>query len=98
MSRIFFVQICFLFLYSRVETSDEVKNDKTETVDCSTLRLGQYICPHPQKDQIDPDTQQFRGCMKGKEIPSEGEADGEIYMIPLYKLEFYIIYLKEIVI
>ncbi|CAB3224236.1 unnamed protein product [Arctia plantaginis] len=75
MSRIFFLQICFLFLYSRVETSDEVKNNRTETVDCSTLRLGQYICPHPQKDQIDPDTQQFIGCMKGKEIPSEGEAD-----------------------
>ncbi|KAI8436018.1 hypothetical protein MSG28_004148, partial [Choristoneura fumiferana] len=48
---------------------------KVELVDCSTLRLGQYICPDPSINQIDPDTQQFRGCVQGKEIPSEGEAE-----------------------
>lgn len=76
MLRIYLVQICFLFLYSRVGASDEVKVDNTVTVDCSTLRLGQYICPHPNEDQIDPDTQQFKGCVKGKDIPSDGEAEG----------------------
>ena len=76
MLRIYFVQICFLILCSRVGASDEVKGDKGVTVDCSTLRLGQYICPDPNEDQIDPDTQQFKGCVKGKDIPSEGEADG----------------------
>lgn len=73
---IYLVQICFLFLYSRVGASDDAKGEKVVTVDCSTLRLGQYICPDPNEDQIDPDTQQFKGCVKGKDIPSEGEADG----------------------
>lgn len=76
MSRIFFVHICLLLMCSRVWASDDGKGDKVATVDCSTLRLGQYICPDPTIDQIDPDTQQFKGCVKGKEIPSEGEADG----------------------
>ncbi|KOB76835.1 TM2 domain-containing protein, partial [Operophtera brumata] len=55
--------------------SDDVKSVKVEPVDCSTLRLGQYICPDPAEDQIDPDTQQFKKCVMGKEIPSEGEAE-----------------------
>ncbi|KAF6215824.1 hypothetical protein GE061_000159 [Apolygus lucorum] len=32
--------------------------------DCSTLRLGQFICPDPEYDLIDPATQQPRGCTK----------------------------------
>nr|XP_021191356.2 TM2 domain-containing protein CG10795 [Helicoverpa armigera] len=76
MLRIYVVQFCLLFLYARARAAtDEAKADKSVTVDCSTLRLGQYICPDPNVDQIDPDTQQFKGCVKGKEIPSEGEAD-----------------------
>lgn len=68
-----------LFLSSAlvVTASDDAKSDKVVTVDCSTLRLGQYICPDPIMDQINPDTQQFQGCVKGKEIPSEGEAEGK---------------------
>lgn len=58
--------------------SDESKTNKSVVVDCSTLRLGQYICPDPSINPIDPVTQQFKGCIKGKEIPSEGEADGKI--------------------
>lgn len=64
----------FLFC-ARGYASDEVKSDKNVIVDCSTLRLGQYICPDPSKDQIDPVTQQFYGCTKGNNIPSEGEAE-----------------------
>lgn len=33
-------------------------------VDCNTLRLGQYLCPDPAYDFIDPETQQIRGCTK----------------------------------
>lgn len=77
MTRLFFMQICFLFVLSRVGASDEAK-DKTVTVDCSTLRLGQYICPDPAHDQIDPNTQQFVGCMKGKDNPADGEAEGKV--------------------
>ncbi|KAK6624821.1 hypothetical protein RUM44_011685 [Polyplax serrata] len=33
-------------------------------VDCTTLRLGQYMCPDPAYDQIDPATQQYYGCTK----------------------------------
>ncbi|KAG6445339.1 TM2 domain-containing protein CG10795 [Manduca sexta] len=74
MARIYFVVIVFLFMYWEVRASD-IKNDKSVLVDCSTLRLGQYICPDPSLDQINPDTQQYYGCTKGKVIPSEGEAD-----------------------
>lgn len=42
-------------------------------VDCNSLQMGQYLCPDPRLDQIDPKTQQFYGCTKensakGKEI------------------------------
>lgn len=33
-------------------------------VDCNTLRLGQYICPDPNVNHIDPKTQQLIGCTK----------------------------------
>lgn len=32
------------------------------SVDCKSLRIGQFICPHPDIDYIDPKTQQPRGC------------------------------------
>ncbi|KAL7297310.1 hypothetical protein TKK_0009707 [Trichogramma kaykai] len=33
-------------------------------IDCNNLRMGQYICPHPHYDFIDPKTQQPKGCTK----------------------------------
>lgn len=33
-------------------------------VDCSQLRVGQYLCPDPDIDFIDPKTQQPYGCTK----------------------------------
>lgn len=33
-------------------------------VDCNGLQMGQYLCPDPRLDQIDPKTQQFYGCTK----------------------------------
>uniref|UniRef100_A0A1B6K4I5 TM2 domain-containing protein n=1 Tax=Homalodisca liturata TaxID=320908 RepID=A0A1B6K4I5_9HEMI len=43
----------------------EVANSKSSyEVDCSKLRMGQYLCPHPDiiDSYIDPKTQQPRGC------------------------------------
>lgn len=39
-------------------------------VDCNTLRLGQYLCPDPAYDFIDPKTQQIRGCTKENKAKS----------------------------
>lgn len=36
--------------------------DYTYEIDCDNLRIGQYICPHPDYDFIDPKTQQPKGC------------------------------------
>ncbi|XP_012231563.1 TM2 domain-containing protein biscotti isoform X2 [Linepithema humile] len=38
--------------------------DGMDEIDCNNLRMGQYICPHPDYDFIDPKTQQPRGCTK----------------------------------
>lgn len=47
------------------------KNEAYE-MECSNLRLGQYICPHPDHlDYIDEKTQQPKGCTK------ENKAKGE---------------------
>lgn len=45
---------------------------KSYEIDCSNLRMGQFICPHPDYDFIDPQTQQPRGCTK------ENKAKGKI--------------------
>ncbi|KAJ0177255.1 hypothetical protein K1T71_007264 [Dendrolimus kikuchii] len=75
MTPLYFGNICLFFILTKVEASDEVKGDKTMTIDCSTLRLGQYICPDPTIEQIDPATQQYRGCVRGKDNPADGEAE-----------------------
>lgn len=77
MARTFLLNICVFLVYSRVDASDVAIASNSVTVDCSTLRMGQYICPDPSINPIDPDTQQFIGCMKGNDIPSEGEAEGK---------------------
>ncbi|XP_034950437.1 TM2 domain-containing protein CG10795 [Chelonus insularis] len=38
--------------------------DELYEIDCDNLRIGQYICPRPDYDLIDPKTQQIRGCTK----------------------------------
>lgn len=32
--------------------------------DCTTLLMGQYLCPDPSRKQIDTKTQQFYGCQQ----------------------------------
>lgn len=44
-------------------------------VDCTQLRLGQYLCPDPAYDQIDPVTQQYYGCTK------ENKAKGRSFLL-----------------
>jgi len=43
-------------------------------VECSTLRMGQYICPDPDPsyNYIDPKTQQPYGCTKENKAKGEG--------------------------
>lgn len=53
----------------------------TYEVDCNNLRMGQYICPDPDYDFIDPKTQQPRGCTKenkakGRDSTSSSEIPG----------------------
>lgn len=49
--------LCFLLIYKAVEI---VGVD----VDCSQLRIGQYLCPDPNINHIDPATQQPFACTK----------------------------------
>lgn len=49
--------------------------DKEVRMDCSNLRLGQYICPDPNLQHIDPKTQQFLGCTR------QNKADGIVFKI-----------------
>jgi len=57
-------------------------------VECSTLRMGQYICPDPDPsyDYIDPKTQQPYGCTK------ENKAKGEKVIIIKCCDVLYIVY------
>uniref|UniRef100_A0A182PQE9 Facilitated trehalose transporter Tret1 n=1 Tax=Anopheles epiroticus TaxID=199890 RepID=A0A182PQE9_9DIPT len=48
--------IVVLMLLLLIPTSSEVE------IDCNSLRMGQFICPDPALRQIDPKTQQLRGC------------------------------------
>lgn len=41
--------------------------------DCTNLRLGQYICPDPDHDHVDPKTQQYFGCTR--ENKAQGNLD-----------------------
>ncbi|GLH01327.1 TM2 domain-containing protein CG10795 [Gryllus bimaculatus] len=55
------IELAFVLLVTNC-----AKCDEQYYVDCSTLRMGQYKCPHPDiiNDYIDPQTQQPRGCTK----------------------------------
>uniref|UniRef100_A0A182JUH7 Facilitated trehalose transporter Tret1 n=1 Tax=Anopheles christyi TaxID=43041 RepID=A0A182JUH7_9DIPT len=48
--------IAVLMLLLLIPTSSEAE------IDCNSLRMGQFICPDPALRQIDPKTQQLRGC------------------------------------
>lgn len=60
--RIFIVFGVLLSCTISICISEECSEISPCEVNCSSLRLGQYICPDPKISQIDPKTQQFRGC------------------------------------
>lgn len=47
--------------------------------DCSKLKVGQFICPDPTYDLIDPKTQQPRGCTK--ENLARGKSEFSIFFL-----------------
>lgn len=49
--------ICVFLCFCVIKTS-EIE------VNCQDLRLGQFMCPDPKKIEIDPKTQQLKGCSK----------------------------------
>lgn len=65
-------EIITIFYFSFVLIFKTVIAVDPYEIDCNNLRLGQYICPHPDEDVIDPKTQQLKGCTK------EGTAKGKI--------------------
>lgn len=61
--------ICLVLLFlSVIPPSDNAAY--TYEINCSSLRMGQYICPHPDYDFIDPKTQQPKGCTKENKAKS----------------------------
>lgn len=55
--------------------------DNTYEIDCNNLRMGQYICPHPDYDFIDTKTQQPKGCRK--ENKAKGILDYSLVLLSL---------------
>lgn len=53
-----------------------------KSIDCNTLRMGQYLCPDPDYDLVDPKTQQIRGCTK------ENKAKGTGYCLRFLEVRF----------
>ncbi|BES90513.1 TM2 domain [Nesidiocoris tenuis] len=53
-----------LFLFIVANSLGDTEPQQLHRVDCSTLRMGQYICPDPSVDFIDNATQQPKGCTK----------------------------------
>ncbi|XP_065164844.1 TM2 domain-containing protein CG10795-like [Atheta coriaria] len=57
--------LVILALFALQIFSSQESSPFTYEVDCSTLRMGQYLCPDPRfYNQIDPKTQQLRNCKK----------------------------------
>lgn len=51
------------FIYNTQPSQGPVKTILYET-ECKNLKMGQFLCPDPAYDFIDPETQQLRGCTK----------------------------------
>lgn len=50
--------LTIVFLLFVVQQTNEIE------LDCPELRMGQYLCPDPNVNHIDPKTQQPYGCTK----------------------------------
>ncbi|XP_044744617.1 TM2 domain-containing protein CG10795 [Coccinella septempunctata] len=60
-----------------------------DSVDCSMLRMGQYMCPDPNYDLIDPKTQQIRGCQPNNKAKVQCLAIEEITCKETNKSTFF---------
>lgn len=49
---------------------DNIELGPPKLIDCSTLRMGQYLCPDPTYTLVDPKTQQIQGCTKENKAKS----------------------------
>lgn len=59
--------LCFCAQFtsaSAVVFEENTTLTKLYKVDCSKLRMGQYLCPDPHMNHIDTKTQQLKGCTK----------------------------------
>jgi len=59
------ILMCVLFFpsnYGEDTSLDPLTPSKL--VDCSMLRMGQYLCPDPSYNLVDPKTQEIYGCTK----------------------------------
>lgn len=57
-----FLKLCFCYFVAFfILTSGDDETSKTG-VECTKLLKGQFLCPDPKYDFIDPKTQQPRGC------------------------------------
>ncbi|XP_011504227.1 PREDICTED: TM2 domain-containing protein CG10795 isoform X2 [Ceratosolen solmsi marchali] len=65
-----FIKFYFVLLLFFVPISNGA--EYTYEIDCNNLRMGQYICPHPDYDFIDPKTQQPKGCTKDNKAKADG--------------------------
>lgn len=70
---IWFTKFCCILLLLFCSAPLSNGADYTYEIDCNNLRMGQYICPHPDYDFIDPKTQQPKGCTK------ENKAKGKLF-------------------
>lgn len=65
MFNLYFLRTLLFYTSFLVISATELPTSVKEVVvDCSTLRMGQYLCPDPNINHIDPKTQQIRGCRK----------------------------------
>lgn len=71
-------RFCKVFIFLIVFIGINVDAGPGQKVDCNGLHMGQFMCPDPSRDQIDPKTQQFYGCTK------ENSAKGNFF---IYKVE-----------
>lgn len=75
----------FYFIFACLLCLNEAQ--QTYRTDCSNLRMGQYICPDPDYNFIDPATQQPRGCTK--ENKAKGEHHLPYHLIAMTYLNYY---------
>lgn len=58
------ITVIFIYCVHSVRPSLGPENKTLYITECENLRMGQYMCPDPAYDYIDPETQQYYGCTR----------------------------------